>query len=159
MDNNSTAAICFALFGALSAAQQILTAASSIIDDVPTSSEKRLDLKRRRELTPYKWNVAPRSETPVSILQPINVLQHILQDENCEYIKKTTHVHSWQCFELATNLKPLIERPRSGGPKLGKASHHDYCHRFCFALVTFIAQEKLRLVGASHLFIVTWNMS
>jgi hypothetical protein len=32
MDNSSTAAICFAVFGALSAAQQILTAASSIID-------------------------------------------------------------------------------------------------------------------------------
>jgi hypothetical protein len=42
MDNSSTAAICFAVFGALSAAQQILTAASSIIDDVPTSYENRL---------------------------------------------------------------------------------------------------------------------
>jgi hypothetical protein len=39
-----------AVFGALSAAQQILTAASSVIDDVPTSSEKRLNLKKRREL-------------------------------------------------------------------------------------------------------------
>jgi hypothetical protein len=76
----------------LSAAQQILTAASSIIDDVPTSSEDRLNLKRRRELTPYKRNVSPRPETPVTVLQPINVLQHVLHDENREYIKKTTHM-------------------------------------------------------------------
>jgi hypothetical protein len=81
MGNSSTAAICFAVFGALSAAQQILTAASSIIDDVPTSSENRLNLKRRRELTPYKRNVSPRPNTPVTVLQPINVLQHVLQDE------------------------------------------------------------------------------
>jgi hypothetical protein len=37
MDNTSTKTICFAVFGALSAAQQILDAASSFIDDVPTS--------------------------------------------------------------------------------------------------------------------------
>jgi hypothetical protein len=84
------AAIFFAVFGALSAEQQILTAASSIFDDVPTSSEKRLDLKRRRERTPYKRDVSPRPKTPVSVLLPINVLQHFLLDENCEYIKKTT---------------------------------------------------------------------
>jgi hypothetical protein len=43
-------------------------------------------------------------------------------------------MHSWQFFELTTKLKPLIERPRSGGPKLGKAPHHDYSHQLYFAL-------------------------
>jgi hypothetical protein len=43
-------------------------------------------------------------------------------------------MHAWQFFELAAKLKPLIERPRSGGQKLGKAPHHDYSHRLYFAL-------------------------
>jgi hypothetical protein len=48
MDNTSTTTIYFAVFGALSAAQRILDAASSIIDDVPTSYEKRLNLKKKK---------------------------------------------------------------------------------------------------------------
>jgi len=101
------------LCGAIVAAQQIVAAASLIFDNIPTQHEVRVEKKRKREVAPYKRNVSVRSGPPKTMLEPVRVLEGLLQDDNREYIRKITHLHSWQLFLLADRLKDLILRPRT----------------------------------------------
>jgi hypothetical protein len=57
------------LCGAIVAAQQIVAAASLILDNVPTLHEVRVDKKRRREAAPYKRNVCMHIGPPERMLQ------------------------------------------------------------------------------------------
>jgi hypothetical protein len=70
------------------------------------------------------------------MLQPVNVLEGFLQDDNREYIRKMTHLHSWQFFLLSDRLKDLIERPRGNNQslKVGPMPKFDHHHRLFFAL-------------------------
>ncbi len=79
---------------AIVAAQLIAGAASLIFDNTPTQHEVRVDKKRRQEAPPYKRNICMPSGPPETMLEPACVLEGLLHDENCEYIKKITHLHS-----------------------------------------------------------------
>jgi len=70
------------------------------------------------------------------MLEPVRVLEGLLQDDNHEYIKKITHLHSWQFFLLADRLKDLILGPRDNNQpaKVGPAVKHDHHHQLFFAL-------------------------
>jgi hypothetical protein len=68
--------------------------------------------KRKHELTPYKQNISMSYSQPTSALEPVNVLQHILNDSNRGYMHKENHLHEWQFFLLADRLKDLILWPR-----------------------------------------------
>jgi hypothetical protein len=81
------------LCGAIVAAQQIIAAASLIFDNTPTLHEVRVEKKRKRELAPYKRNVCVRSGPPETMLEPVRVLDGLLQDDNREYLRKITHAY------------------------------------------------------------------
>jgi hypothetical protein len=70
------------------------------------------------------------------MLEPEHVLEGLLHDDYHEYIKKITHLHSWQFFYLADCLKDLILRPRDNNQsvKVGPAVKHDHHHQLFFAL-------------------------
>ena len=72
--------INFVVIATMAAAQHVLAAFGLIFDDVQTLHEKRLSLKRKRELAPYKRNVVPRADTPTTVLQPVHMLHHVLSD-------------------------------------------------------------------------------
>jgi hypothetical protein len=124
------------LCGAIVAAQQIVAAASLILDNIPTLHEVRVDKKRMREAAPYKRNVSTKFGPPETMLQPVHVLESLLHDDNQEYIKKMTHLHSWQFFLLSDCLKDLIERPRDNNEslKVGPTPKFDHHHRLLFVL-------------------------
>ena len=124
------------LCGAIVAAQQIIAAASLIFNNIPTQHEVRVEKKRKREVAPYKRNVSVRSGPPETMLEPVRVLEGLLQDDNHEYLRKITHLHSWQFFLLTDRLKDLILRPRDNkqSAKVGPAVKHDHHHRLFFAL-------------------------
>jgi hypothetical protein len=44
------------------------------------------------------------------------------------YMHKVTHLHTWQFFLLAEQLRPLIKRPRNGKQKAEPTCKHDYLH-------------------------------
>jgi hypothetical protein len=96
---------------------QLIAAYSIIFDDVPTKFEQRMKKRRQRELTPYKRNFSVRYATPTTNLVPQLVLNQLLADDNRAYVKKHTHLHSWQFLILSERLKDLIEwlRLRSDG--------------------------------------------
>jgi hypothetical protein len=83
-----------------------------LFDDLPTVQEKKRDLKRKREITPYKRNVSCRYSTATSVLEAKDCLGGILEDYNRAYMKSVTHLHEWQFFALAKKLKDLNLRPR-----------------------------------------------
>jgi hypothetical protein len=124
------------LCGAIMAAQQIVAAASLILDNIPSLHEARVDKKRRREAAPYKRNVSINFGPPETMLQPVHILEGLLQDDNREYIKKITHLHSWQFFLLSDCLKDLIERPHDNNEslKVGPTTKFDHHHRLFFVL-------------------------
>jgi hypothetical protein len=70
------------------------------------------------------------------MLEPEHVLEGLLHDDYHEYIKKITHLHSWQFFYLADCLKDLILRPRDNNQsvKVGPAVKHNHHHQLFFAL-------------------------
>jgi hypothetical protein len=96
------------LVAAIIACQQLLAAALIIFDDHPTRYEARMEKKRRRELAPYKRNVSVKLGPPETTVKPVKVLDNILADDNHEYMRKMTHLHSWQYFLLADRLQNLI---------------------------------------------------
>jgi len=108
-------------------------------DDVPTTRERRLLKKRKRELTPYKRNVSARYSRPVVALEARNCLADVLQDSDRAYMKKLTHLHEWQFFALAEILKDLILRPRQRSDGNRPVIHRrppkfDHYHRLYFCL-------------------------
>ena len=84
--------------GTIVAALQIIAAASLIFNNIPTQHEVRVEKKRKHELAPYKCNVRVHSGPPETMLEPVRVLEGLLQDDNREYLRKITHLHSWQFF-------------------------------------------------------------
>jgi hypothetical protein len=86
------------LCGAVVAAQQFVAAASLTFDNIPAQHEVRVDKKRKCEVTPYKCNVSMHSGPPETMLELVQVLEGLLHDDNLEYMKKLTHLHSWQFF-------------------------------------------------------------
>ena len=86
MDDASHLPFFIILVATIVATQQLLAAYTVLFDDVPTKWEKRMAKKRKRELTPYKRNVSVRYSRPTSALEPVNMLQHILNDTNRGYI-------------------------------------------------------------------------
>ena len=122
--------------GAIVAAQQIVAAASLIFHNTPTQHEVRVEKKRKREVTPYKHNISMHSGPPETMLEPVRVLEGLLQDDNRDYLWKLMHLHSWQFFLLADCLKDLILRPRDNNQsaKVGPAVKHDHHHRLFFCL-------------------------
>jgi hypothetical protein len=50
--------ILISLLACVAAVYQIITAYTILFDDVPTTRERRLLKKHKRELTPYKRNVS-----------------------------------------------------------------------------------------------------
>jgi hypothetical protein len=138
MDDASHLPFFITLVATIVATQQLLAAYTVLFDDVPTKWEKRMAKKRKRELTPYKRNVSVRYSRPTSALEPVNMLQHILNDTNRGYMHKLTHLHEWQFFLLADRLKDLILRPRLRNDgtrplRTCKPPKHDYFHRLFFA--------------------------
>jgi hypothetical protein len=74
------------------------------------------------------------SKPPETVQEPVRILDSLLANGNCEYIKKI--LHCWQFFLLADYLKDCIERPRDNNQSL-KAGHtpqHDYYHLLYFTL-------------------------
>jgi len=61
-----------------------LAAAMIIFDGTPTRFEAIMEKKRRRELAPYKRNVSLKVGPPKTELEPVQVLQDILADDNHE---------------------------------------------------------------------------
>jgi hypothetical protein len=152
------------LCGAIVAAQQIVAAASLIFDNIPTQHKVRVEKKRKHEVTPYKQNVSVRSGPPETMLEPVRVLEGLLHDDNHEYIKKITNLHSWQFFLLADHMKDLILRPRVNkqSAKVGPAVKHDHHHRLFFALKWLnndnFHEERLNSGGVKHLCNMIWSM-
>jgi hypothetical protein len=135
MDDDDTIVFIFLV----AAAHQLICSYYILFDDVPTRKEKKLLLKRKHELAPYKCNVSYRYSTSTNRLVAKNCLPEILQDSDRAYIKSVTHLHEWQFFELAETLKDLNLRPRlrSDGtrPELRhKAPKFDHYHRLFFVL-------------------------
>jgi hypothetical protein len=89
--------------------QQLFAAATLIFDDVPTKFEERMQKKRKREFTPYKRNVVAKVPPPVTTLEPVHVLDSLLVDDNREYVKKLTHLQTWQFFSLLILLDPSLK--------------------------------------------------
>jgi hypothetical protein len=113
--------------------QQLLAAYSIIFDDVRTKVERRRAKKRKRELTSFKRNVSVRYQNPTTNLEPIPVLQQVLQDDNRSYMYNLTHLHAWQFFTLAARLEHLILRPRlrEGGTRPERAESPEVVHNQC----------------------------
>jgi hypothetical protein len=108
------------LCSAIVAAQQIHIAI--IFNNIPTQHEVRVEKKRKWEAAPYKCNFAMHSGPPETVQEPLHILDSLLADDNCEYIKKSQH--SWQFFLLAGHLlKDCIERPRDNNQSLKSWSH------------------------------------
>ena len=84
------------LVAAIIDCQQLLAAAMIIFYDHPTRYEARMEKKRKRELTPYKRKVSLKVGPPETTLEPVRELDDILADDNCEYMRKMTHLHPWQ---------------------------------------------------------------
>jgi hypothetical protein len=127
------------IVAAVVVAQQLFAAYLIFFDDIPTKHEQKSRKKRERELTPYKRNVSVKYSTPTTFLVPHQVLDNLLQDPDRAYIKKHTHLHAWQFFQLADQLKDLIERPRlrddgTRPPRNGPSVKHDHYHRLFFCL-------------------------
>jgi hypothetical protein len=100
------------IVAAVVVAQQLFAAYLIFFDDIPTKHEQKSRKKRERELTPYKRNVSVKYSTPTTVLIPHQVLDNLIPDPDRAYIKKHTHLHAWQFFQLADHLKDLIERPQ-----------------------------------------------
>jgi hypothetical protein len=66
-DDDAFILICLILFAA---AHQLICSYYILFDDLPTVPEKERDLKRKREVTPYKRNVSCRYSTATSPLEP-----------------------------------------------------------------------------------------
>ncbi len=64
----------------------------------------------KREVALYKYNISMHFGPPETVLEP--VLDGLLVDNNWEYTKTITNLHSWQFFLLTECLKNLIEKPR-----------------------------------------------
>jgi hypothetical protein len=77
-----------------------------------TQHNIRVEKKRKREAAPYKCDTSMHFGRPETVLEPVHVMDGLLVDNNWEYTKKITHLHSWQFFLLAECLKDLIERIR-----------------------------------------------
>ncbi len=120
------------LLVAIVALHQFIAAVFTLFNDVPTAHEMRMEKKRKREATPYKTNNSIRYGSPTANLEPVLMLEQVLADGNRGYMKKLTHLHAWQFFMLADRLRPLIERPRGDGQKVGPTPKHDYLHRLFF---------------------------
>ncbi len=74
------------IVAAVVATQQLLAAYSIIFDDVQTKAERRRAKRQKMELTSYKRNVSVRYQNPTTNLEPIPVLQQVLQDDNRSYM-------------------------------------------------------------------------
>jgi hypothetical protein len=61
------------LVACIAAVHQLICSYHILNDDLPTAYDKRIALKRQRELTPYKRNVS-------CPLEPKNYLSEILQE-------------------------------------------------------------------------------
>jgi hypothetical protein len=96
----------------VAAVHQLICSYYILFDDLPTVQEKKRDLKRKHEITPYKRNVSCRFSTAISALEAKDCLGGILEDSNRAYIKSVTHLHEWPFFALAEKLKNLILCPR-----------------------------------------------
>jgi len=93
----------------------------------------------RWEAAPYKRNVSIRPGPQETIIEPMQILDDLLVDDYCEYMKKITHVHFLQLFLLADFLKDLILRPRENNLSLTvghtpKHDHHHHHHQLFFVL-------------------------
>jgi hypothetical protein len=53
----------------VAAAHQLICSFYILFDDLPTVQEKKRNLKRKREITPYKRNVSCRYSTATSALK------------------------------------------------------------------------------------------
>ena len=84
---------------AIVALHQFITAVFTLFNDVPTAHEKRMEKKRKRELTPYERNKSIRYGSPTTNLEAVPVLEQILADDNRGYMHKLTHLHVWQFFK------------------------------------------------------------
>jgi hypothetical protein len=104
--------ILIVVLACVAAVHQIITAYTILFDDVPTTRERRLLKKCKRELTPYKQNVSARYSWPVVALEARNCPADVLQDSDRAYRKKLAHLHEGQFFALAEILKDLILFPR-----------------------------------------------
>jgi len=123
----------------VAAAHQLICSFYILFDDLPTVQEKKRDLKRKRQMTPYKRNVSCRYSTATSALVAKDCLGGILEDSNRAYMKSVTHLHEWQFFALAEKLKDLILHPRlrpdGTRPKVRcKPLKFDIYHRLFFVL-------------------------
>jgi hypothetical protein len=95
----------------VAAAHQLICSYYILFHDLPPDQEKKCDLKRKCEITPYKRNVSCRYSTGTSPLEAKNSLGGILEDSYRAYIKSVTHLHEWHFFALAKKVKDLILCP------------------------------------------------
>ena len=106
--------------------------------------EQRKKRKREHELMDNMQNMVPPHSAPTIPIPYRNRFGVLMADPNRQYVKRLTHMYSWEIVELAELLKPYISAPRTTswrptpknppGLKRGKPPKYDPINRLLFTL-------------------------
>ena len=75
--------------------------------------EQRKKRKREHELMDNMQNMVPPHSAPTIPIPYRNRFGVLMADPNRQYVKRLTHMYSWEIVELAELLKPYISAPRT----------------------------------------------
>lgn len=126
---------------------QASTSDSRIFDLLFVESAEETRRKKRkmeREALPHMRNICGHESPLLPLGPPKDRFGNLCADPNREYVKKLTHMYSWEVIALAELVQKYLEAPRETswrptptlppGKKRGRPPKYDYINRLQFVL-------------------------
>jgi len=107
---------------------------------------RRKKRKMENEGIPVMYHLpSTRDGPPVIPIPHRDRFGKLTEDPNRDYVRKLTHMYSWEIVDLAMKLQPLIEAPRQtswrkkpknkpGTKRMGRPPKYDSLNRLLFCL-------------------------
>ena len=145
MEANTTSMLFAGCLVAIAAFQQKISLVHALVFEDDEETEKRKKRRLEYESLPVMYNLpSTRDGPPVVPIPYRDRFGNMTEDPNRDYVRKLTHMYSWEIVELAMKLKPLIEEPRQTswrkkpknrkGTKRGRPPKYDPLNRLLFCL-------------------------